>query len=277
MLFDLLVGRDRDGKPRVIREHGTIFKSGRFRVTQEFGCPGHRDEPQLKNCRPAPFHRGIDISDGKCNSPVFAAHAGKVRFVGEVAVQGADRPEKLVVLNHFDGWGSSYGHLNSIAVKDEEVVEVGQKIGTIGDTGNADACHLHYAIKSGLPRGWTRRDFFPISGDAPGRGRWRNPWHLLMQNVTIHPRIDRFEINIRSAPELGKATRFARTKPDGTIRRTADNADLGPIMEARKYGGRVTGAPYDFGEGMSGTDWDLIKLDGAFFFIAAPLAKLSAS
>jgi murein DD-endopeptidase MepM/ murein hydrolase activator NlpD len=277
MLFDLLVGKDTAGKARVIKPPGTIFKSGRFRVTQEFGCPRFRDEPQLKDCHPAPFHRGIDISDGKCNSPVFAAHAGKVRFAGEVAVAGADRPEKLVVLNHFDGWGSSYGHLNSIAVEDGERVDVGQKIGTIGDTGNADACHLHYAIKSGLPAGWTRRDFFPVSGDAPGRGRWRNPWPLLMQNVTIHPRIDRFEINIRSVPELGKASRFARTKPDGTIRRTADDADLGRITEPRRYGGRVTGAEYDFGDGISGTDWDLIKLDGEFRFIAAPLAKLSAT
>ena len=270
MFFDSLVG-----KGRIIKPPGTPRKKGRFRVTQEFGCPGFRDEPRLKDCDPAPFHRGIDINDADCGSPVFAAHAGKVKFAGEVAVAGADTPEKLVVLNHFDGWGSSYGHLNSIAVEDDERVEVGQKIGTIGKTGKADDCHLHYAIKSGLPAGWTRRDFFPVSGDAPGRGRWRNPWLFLTQNWTIHPRIDRFEINIRSAPELGKATRFARTKPDGTIRRAADNADLGAITEPRTYGGRVTGAKYDFGDGISGTDWDLIKIDRQFFFIVAPLAKLT--
>lgn len=270
MLFDLLVGKD-----KVIRPPGSPFKKGKFRVTQEFGCTDVEGEPRFKGCDR--FHRGIDIGDGKCDTPVFAAHGGKVRFAGEVAVQGAKRPEMLVVLNHREGWGSSYGHLNSIDVVDEEDVEVGRRIGTIGDTGNARGCHLHYAIKSGLPAGWTRQDFFPGPGDAAGRGRWRDPWPLLMQNVTIHPRTDMFEINIRSAPDLDPANKFARTKPDGTIRRAADNADLGAITDPRRYGGRVTGAFYDFGESLTGTDWERIRLDGAFRFIAAPLAKVSAS
>lgn len=269
MLFDLLVGKDKE-----IRPPGSRFKSGKFRVTQEFGCTDVEGEPRFKGCDR--FHRGIDIGDGLCNTPVFAAQAGKVKFAGEVEVAGAKRPEKLVVLNHFDGWGSSYGHLNSIAVKDDEAVEIGQRIGTIGDTGNARGCHLHFAIKSGLPAGWTRRDFFPGSGDDAKRGRWRDPWPLLMQNVTIHPRLDIFEVNIRTAPELGKASRFARTKPDGTIRRAADNAVLGAISDPRRYGGRVTGAFYDFGDGITGTDWERIRLDGAFRFIAAPLARVSA-
>lgn len=271
MLFDQLVGKD-----TVIKPPGTPFKKGRFRVTQEFGCPGFRDEPRLKDCDPNPFHRGIDIGDGDCDSPVFAAHAGKVKFAGKVAVSGADTPEKLVVLNHFDGWGSSYGHLNSIAVKDDERVEAGQKIGTIGATGNAAGCHLHFAVKSGLPPGWTKSDFFPGPGDLAGRGHWRNPWPRLMQNVTIHPRTDIFEINIRAAPDLEPASKFARTKPDGTIRRAVDNADLGPIAKPHRYGGRVTGAFYDFGDGVTGTDWERIHLGGAFRFIAAPLAELSA-
>lgn len=271
MLFDHLVGKD-----TVIKPPGTRFKRGRFRITQEFGCPGHRDEPRLPDCDPKPFHRGIDIGDGKCDSPVFAAHAGRVKFAGKVAVAGAATPEKLVVLNHFNGWGSSYGHLNTIEVEDEQRVKVGQLIGTIGRTGNADACHLHYAIKSGLPSGWSRRDFFPGDGDRPGRGRWRNPWFLLMQNVTIHPRTDVFEINIRTAPDLEPASKFARTKPDGTIRRVADDADLGAIAKPRPYGGQVTGAFYDLGDGITGTAWEQIRFDGTFFFIVAPLAKVSA-
>jgi murein DD-endopeptidase MepM/ murein hydrolase activator NlpD len=269
MLFDLLVGKD-----KVIRPPGSPFKSGKFRVTQEFGCTDFAGEPRFKHCDH--FHRGIDIGDGRCDSPVFAVRAGRVKFAGPVEVAGAAKPEKLVVLNHFDGWGSSYGHLSSIAVKDDEKVEAGQKIGTIGDTGNAIGCHLHFAIKSGLPAGWGRDDFFPGPGDVAGRGRWRNPWPLLMQNVTIHPRTDLFEINIRSAPDLELASKFARTKPDGTIRRAVDGADLGSIGMARRYGGRVTGAAYDFGDGISGTEWERIQLDGAFRFIAAPLAKVSA-
>lgn len=267
MLFDLLVGPDKH-----IRPPGSPPHAGKFRVTQEFGCTNVPGEPPFKNCDG--FHRGIDIGDLKCNTPVFAAHAGRVRFADEVPVAGPHKPEKVVVLNHGDGWGTSYGHLSSIAVEDKQRVVLGQKIGTIGDTGNANGCHLHFAVKSGLPSGWTRHDFFPFSGDQPGRGRWRNPWPLLMQNVTIHPRIGLFDVRIRSSPDLGESV-FATTEADGTIRRFADNFDLGAIQLARKYGGRVPGEEYEI-NGVRRKTWEMIELDGAFRFIATPLAKVSA-
>jgi len=267
MLFDQLVGKD-----KFIRPPGAQFNPGKFRVTQEFGCTNVEGEPPFKNCDR--FHRGIDIGDGKCGSPVFAARGGRVKFAGEVPVSGPHKPEKLVVLNHFDGWGTSYGHLSSIAVEDKERVEVGQKIGTIGDTGNANGCHLHFAVKSGLPAGWSRHDFFPFSGDPADRGRWRNPWPLLMQNVTIHPRMDVFDIRIRTAPNLGDSV-FATTEADGRIRRLADNFDLGAINAARRYGGRVPGEEYEV-NGVRRKTWEMIELDGEFRFIVTPLAKLSA-
>jgi murein DD-endopeptidase MepM/ murein hydrolase activator NlpD len=270
MLFDHLVG-----KGKVIRPHGSPPQSGKFRVTQEFGCTGLVDEPAFKSCDH--FHRGIDLGDLKCDSPVFAAQAGKVRFAGEVPVAGAPRPEKLVVLSHANGWGSSYGHLNSIdpAMQDGATVKAAQKIGTVGDTGNANGCHLHFAVKSGLPVGWTRSDFFPGSGDLTGRGRWRNPWNLLMQNVTIHPKAAT-AINIRTAPDLDPASKFARTAADGTIRRIADNADLGKIATPCRYGGTVKGAEYEMPDGRRRTDWDKIELDGAFRFVAGGFAVRSA-
>jgi murein DD-endopeptidase MepM/ murein hydrolase activator NlpD len=271
VLFDDLVG-----KGKVIRPHGSPPQSGKFRVTQEFGCTGHPGEPAFKSC--PHFHRGIDLGDLGCDSPVFAAHGGKVKFAGKVPVAGAPRPEKLVIINHFKGWGSSYGHLNSIDpnVTDGATVIAGQRIGTVGDTGHAQGCHLHFAIKSGLPGGWTKSDFFPGPGDVAGRGRWRNPWVLLMQNVTIHPKADT-AINIRIAPDLDPASKFATTSADGTIRRIADNADLGRIALPRRFGGTITGAEYQMPDGRRRTDWDKIELDGAFRFLAAGFAVHSAT
>lgn len=270
MLFDDLIG-----KGRIIRPPGSPPESGKFRVTQEFGCTGLAAEPAFRSC--PHFHRGIDIGDRRCDSPVFAAHAGKVKFAGQVPVAGAARPEKLVVLRHPGGWGSSYGHLNSIdpAITDGARVLAGQRIGTVGDSGNAAGCHLHFAIKSGLPKGWTRSDFFPGRGDQAGRGRWRDPWKLLMQNVTIHPKAVA-SINIRTAPNLDAATRFAATAADGTIRRLVDNAVLGRIETPQKYGGTVQGAEYTMPDGRRRTDWDRIDLDGAMRFIAAGFAVRSA-
>src|SRR5437867_11546610 len=166
MLFDDLVG-----KGKVIRPPGSPKVAGKFRVTQEFGCTGVDAEPRLADCKH--FHRGLDISDAKCNSAVFAARAGRVRFADELG-----NHEKVVISNHFGGWGSSYGHLNAIAVNKGEDLVTGQRIGAIGDTGNAIGCHLHFAVKSDLPAGWNRLDFIPapFGGRGDTTGKWRNPW-----------------------------------------------------------------------------------------------------
>ena len=265
MLFDDLVGKDKQ-----IRPPGSPKVAGKFRVTQDFGCTGVDAEPRFGNC--SHFHRGLDISDARCNAPIFAPRAGRVKFAGKLS-----NDEKVVVLNHSRGWGSSYGHLSDIAVQDGADVRAGQRIGAIGDSGNAFGCHLHFAVKSGLPQGWGLLDFIPdpFGGRGDSTGKWRNPWPLLVQNVTIRPRTDLFDIRIRTAPDLGD-TVFATTEPDGTIHRAADRMSLGPTPTPRRYGGQVAGAEYTI-EGVTGKTWERIHLDGAFRFIATPLVKLSAS
>ena len=265
MLFDGLVGKDKR-----IRPPGSPKIAGKFRVTQDFGCTGVDAEPRLGTCKH--FHRGLDISDAGCDSPVFAPRAGKVRFAGKLT-----NNEKVVVLNHSGGWGSSYGHLSDIGVQTGKDVAAGQRIGSIGDTGNALGCHLHFAVKSGLPQGWDLLDFIPdpFGGRGDSTGKWRNPWPILVQNVTINPRTDIFDIRIRTAPNLGDSI-FATTKPDGTIHRAADDVSLGPTPTPRRYGGQVVGAQYTI-DGVTRTTWERIQLDGSFRFIATPLAKLSAT
>jgi murein DD-endopeptidase MepM/ murein hydrolase activator NlpD len=267
MLFDNLVGKE-----KVIRPPGSRRIAGKFRVTQDYGCTGVTAEPRLDNC--AHFHRGLDISDALCGAAVFAPRAGKIKFAGKLG-----NGEIVVVINHRGGWGTSYGHLASRDVDDGDRVAQGQKIGAIGDTGNAFGCHLHFAVKSDLPAGWGRLDFIPNplggTGETRGRGKWQNPWPLLVQNVTVHPRIDVFDIRIRTAPDLGD-TLFATTEPDGTIHRAADGVSLGATAAPRRYGGSVTGAAYTI-DGIVGTTWERIELDGDFRFIATPLAVVSAT
>ena len=65
-------------------------------------------------------------------------------------------------------------------------------------------------------------------------------------------------------------------KPDGTIRRKSDNADLGPFSQRRAWGGTVTGATYTV-LGVTGSTWEKINLEGVFHFVATPLAALSAT
>ncbi len=54
-----------------------------------------------------------------------------------------------VVLDHGDGASTLYAHLrmNSVPVKVGELVQQGQKIGEVGDTGYACGVHLHYSVQ----------------------------------------------------------------------------------------------------------------------------------
>jgi murein DD-endopeptidase MepM/ murein hydrolase activator NlpD len=245
--------------------------SREFRVTQPFGGTKVDGEPPFGKFKR--FHRGQDLGNKRCGAAVFAAQAGKVQFEGLLG-----NGEVVVVLDHGGGWGSSYGHLARSAVSKGQALTKGQRIGDVGATGMAIGCHLHFAIKSGLPKSFTRLAFIPnpMGGTGDTVGKWRDPWPLLEQNVKVHPRADVPEIRIRTEPKLDAATLFATTSADGRIQRAADGADLGPVATWRDWGGQVKGASYTI-NGQPGDMWERIALDGSFRFIASPLAVLSAT
>lgn len=160
--------------PKWPRPNGNI----EYRVTQRFGCTGVGAEPKLGSC--AHFHRGLDLGNGQCGGDVLAAESGEVQFAGELG-----NGELVVILDHGQGWGTSYGHLKRIRVAKDQKVTKGQHIGDVGDTGFAQGCHLHFAVKSGLAVGWTKLDFIPnaFGGRGDTTGKWQDPWPLLEQNA----------------------------------------------------------------------------------------------
>jgi murein DD-endopeptidase MepM/ murein hydrolase activator NlpD len=89
-------------------------------------------------------HQGQDIM-AKCGKPVVAAQPGRVEIVDYQSAAG-----NYVVI---DGVGkatdNAYMHLaGRPAVRKREVVEAGEQIGVVGQTGNASACHLHFEMWS---------------------------------------------------------------------------------------------------------------------------------
>ena len=138
-----------------------------FKVTQKFGCTGYTAEPPLGNC--AHFHRGIDISNRKCGSLVLACRAGVI------AKAGPEPFGALVVrINHGNKTYSEVAHLATIKVVKGQKVVAGQIIGTVGKTGAATACHVHFAIKTNLD---SNASFY-----SDAAGTWINPWPHLEQN-----------------------------------------------------------------------------------------------
>ncbi len=88
-------------------------------------------------------HSGINISAAK-GTPVKAANNGVVSRTEQIPGYG-----KVVLVRHQDGVITVYAHLDQITVKRGDIVTAGQKIGTVGKTGNVKEPQLHFKINKG--------------------------------------------------------------------------------------------------------------------------------
>ncbi len=87
------------------------------------------------------MHTGIDIKLEK-EDPVYCVFDGMVRLAKDYGSYG-----KVVVVRHDNGLETLYSHLNSIAVKLNQRVRAGDRIGGGGKTGNAQGEHLHFETR----------------------------------------------------------------------------------------------------------------------------------
>lgn len=87
-------------------------------------------------------HDGIDIP-AAAGTAVRASAAGKVIFAGEEPSQFG----RLVILDHGNGWNSSYAFLSRITVRQGEEVSAGERIGLVGNTGRARGNELHFELR----------------------------------------------------------------------------------------------------------------------------------
>ncbi|MNO17377.1 Murein hydrolase activator NlpD precursor [compost metagenome] len=84
-------------------------------------------------------HKGVDLVSSKRN--ILAADDGVVSFVGTKTGYG-----NCIIIDHKNGYETLYGHLSKISVKKGQVVEKGDKIGVMGNTGRSTGTHLHFEI-----------------------------------------------------------------------------------------------------------------------------------
>lgn len=90
-------------------------------------------------------HKGIDLIG---NKNILASDNGVVEFVGTKSGYG-----KMVLINHKNGFKTLYAHMSSLSVKKGQIVEKGEKLGIMGNTGNSKGTHLHFEIhKNGTPQ-----------------------------------------------------------------------------------------------------------------------------
>lgn len=134
--------------------NGPFLRPSQGRVSSEYGVRRYYNGVFADNY----YHRGVDYA-ASTGSPVVAPAAGRISLVGRVA-DGFELHGNTIGIDHGQGVGSIFIHLNSIAVSEGDIVQPGQTIGTIGSTGVATGPHLHWGVY--------------VNGVAVDPGPWRN-------------------------------------------------------------------------------------------------------
>lgn len=90
------------------------------------------------------WYNAVDLGNGTCGGPVYAAAGGEIQRTGYDRIAG-----KFIRILHPNKVVTFYGHLSSILVSPGEKVSQGQIIGHIGNTGytiGSSGCHLHFGV-----------------------------------------------------------------------------------------------------------------------------------
>ncbi|KJB87809.1 membrane protein [Paenibacillus sp. E194] len=85
------------------------------------------------------MHKGIDMVSS--DRSIMAADEGVVLFAGVKNGYG-----NCIIVNHRNGYKTLYGHLSKININAGDIVEKGQDIGVMGNTGDSTGTHLHFEI-----------------------------------------------------------------------------------------------------------------------------------
>jgi murein DD-endopeptidase MepM/ murein hydrolase activator NlpD len=92
------------------------------------------------NDQPRSPHLSLDIAAAE-GTKIVSPSKGKVILVGDFFYAG-----NYIVIDHGFGLISSYSHLSSVLVNENELIEKGQKIGEVGSTGRVTGPHLHWTV-----------------------------------------------------------------------------------------------------------------------------------
>lgn len=99
---------------------------------------GPRNHPVLGYSRP---HNGLDFG-AVTGTPIKAVAAGVVLRAGNMGQCGNG-----VVIDHKNGYETTYCHASTLSVKAGQTVTQGQTIAAVGSTGLSTGPHLHFGVK----------------------------------------------------------------------------------------------------------------------------------
>jgi murein DD-endopeptidase MepM/ murein hydrolase activator NlpD len=139
---------------------GTTTQAGVFPVSGE-----HTYGTNVNRFGGGRGHQGQDVL-ANCGTPVLAALSGTVSKVAYQSAAG-----NYAVVDAADGTSQAYMHLSEQAsVSVGQAVSAGQAIGTVGQTGRATTCHLHFELWTapGWYKGGSAIDPLPLLQQLEG-------------------------------------------------------------------------------------------------------------
>jgi murein DD-endopeptidase MepM/ murein hydrolase activator NlpD len=100
------------------------------------------EQRSINGSPPSGHHGGTDFGALE-GTPVNSTNAGRVVLARQLKVRGI-----MVVIDHGGGLFSGYSHLSAFHVAEGELVEAGQHIADVGNTGLSTGAHLHWEMAS---------------------------------------------------------------------------------------------------------------------------------
>jgi len=145
---NMIVQLEREPQPKPMLPPETLFADLKGRmiwptegeIVTRFGRVKHPD------LRTVTENIGIEIK-APLGSPVQVVASGKVTTITWQRGRG-----NIVIVNHYGGYYSVYTHLEQILVNLGEEVEMGQMIGTVGESGSISGPILHFEIWQGTEK-----------------------------------------------------------------------------------------------------------------------------
>ena len=144
---DVIIIPDGEGTTKV----SGVAKSPAKGVSRYLGdggpeYPGYYIRPLLSGIKTQGLHgyNAIDIGT-HVGTTLYAAAAGQVIIARSSGWNGGYG--KYIVISHYNGTQTVYGHMSQVFVNDGELVYQGQVIGLTGNTGNSTGPHLHFEIR----------------------------------------------------------------------------------------------------------------------------------
>ena len=112
----------------------------------EFDIP-HRGYDWLDWTLEKAYHPTVDLNKGVGNqdlgNPVVASFKSVIHYIAPIGKNNGGFGNFIVIYSAAYGVFMRLAHLQTVLVKQGDKLELGQKIATVGSTGNSDYAHLH--------------------------------------------------------------------------------------------------------------------------------------